>query len=113
MTRPALGLLFLPTLGRGVLLRGRGWRLLRHATILDAAKWADRPTPSTRFGPVGPLRRLREWAITQTMDRPPLHRIDECLTDQAFDAWVGEVVREVEDYLAKHAAFEAFLDGQE
>lgn len=47
------------------------------------------------------------------MDRPPLHRIDECLTDQAFDAWVGDVVREVEDYLAKHAAFEAFLDGQE
>jgi len=47
------------------------------------------------------------------MDRTPLHRIDECLTDQAFDAWVGEVVREVEDYLGKHAAFEAFLDGQD
>lgn len=41
----------------------------------------------------------------------PLHRIDECLSDQAFDAWVGDVVREVEDYLGKHAAFEAFLDG--
>jgi len=40
----------------------------------------------------------------------PLHRIDECLSDQAFDAWVGEVVREVEAYLGKHAAFEAFLD---
>jgi hypothetical protein len=45
------------------------------------------------------------------VDPTPLHRIDECLSDQAFDAWVGEVVREVEDYLGKHAAFEAFLDG--
>ena len=91
MTRPALGLLFLPTLGRGVLLRGRGWRLLRHASILDAANGRS----------------------LKALDQPPLHRIDECLTDQAFDAWVGEVVREVEDYLGKHAAFEAFLDGQE
>lgn len=40
----------------------------------------------------------------------PLNRIDECLSDQAFDAWVGEVVRDVEVYLGKHAAFEAFLD---
>jgi hypothetical protein len=47
------------------------------------------------------------------MEQTPLHRIDECLSDQAFDAWVGEVVREVEDYLGKHAAFEAFLDGLE
>ncbi len=45
------------------------------------------------------------------MNETPLHRIDECLSDQAFDAWVGDVVREVEDYLGKHAAFEAFLDG--
>ena len=59
------------------------------------------------------MRRLAGWAINEAMDRTPLHRIDECLSDQAFDAWVGEVVREVEDYLGKHAAFEAFLDGQD
>jgi hypothetical protein len=57
------------------------------------------------------LRRPPELAINGAVDHTPLHRIDDCLSDQAFDAWVGDVVREVEDYLGKHAAFEAFLDG--
>jgi hypothetical protein len=38
-----------------------------------------------------------------------LHRIDECLSEDWVDAWAGDVVAQVEAYLAKHAAFEAFL----
>ena len=38
-----------------------------------------------------------------------LHLIDECLSDNWIEAWAGDVVRQVEDYLGKHAAFEAFL----
>ncbi len=40
-----------------------------------------------------------------------LHLIDECLSEDWIGAWAGDVVRQVEEYLAKHAAFEAFLDG--
>jgi hypothetical protein len=42
-----------------------------------------------------------------------LLRIDDCLSDESFDAWARDVVGEVEAYLAKHAAFEAFLDGED
>ncbi len=40
-----------------------------------------------------------------------LHLIDECLSEDWIDAWAGEGVRQVEEYLGKHAAFEAFLEG--
>jgi hypothetical protein len=39
-----------------------------------------------------------------------LQRIDECLSEDWFDAWAGEVVLEVESYLRKHADFHAFLE---
>ena len=38
-----------------------------------------------------------------------LQRIDECLSEEWLDAWAGQVVCDVEEYLRKHAAFEAFL----
>jgi hypothetical protein len=38
-----------------------------------------------------------------------LHLIDDCLSEDWIDAWAGDVVRQIEDYLGKHAAFEAFL----
>ena len=47
------------------------------------------------------------------MEDARVHRIDECLTDGWLDTWAREVVAEVEGYLAKHAAFEAFLDGND
>ena len=40
-----------------------------------------------------------------------LHLIDECLSEDWIEAWAGDVVRQVEEYLGKHAAFEAFLEG--
>jgi hypothetical protein len=42
-----------------------------------------------------------------------LQMIDECLSEDWVDAWIGHVVGQVEDYLAKHAAFEAFLDDRD
>jgi len=42
-----------------------------------------------------------------------LLRIDDCLTEEAFDAWARDVVAQVEEYLAKHAAFESFLNGED
>ncbi len=42
-----------------------------------------------------------------------LERIDECLSEGWLDAWATEVVRDVEEYLRKHAAFEAFLGDED
>ncbi len=37
------------------------------------------------------------------------HRIDECLSDEWVDSWAAGVIVEIEAYLAKHAAFDAYL----
>ncbi len=42
-----------------------------------------------------------------------LHRIDECLSEDWLDEWARTVVRDVEEYLRKHAAFEAFLGDED
>jgi len=42
-----------------------------------------------------------------------LHRIDDDLREGALDEWIASVVEDVVAYLAKHAAFDAFLDEQE
>ncbi|MBW3592492.1 MAG: hypothetical protein KY396_02245 [Actinobacteria bacterium] len=39
------------------------------------------------------------------------HTIDDYLSETWIDAWVADVVAEVEDYLGKRAAFDAFLEG--
>ena len=43
------------------------------------------------------------------MDEARFHRIEECLSEEWLDDLAGTVVRDVEEYLRKHAAFEAFL----
>jgi hypothetical protein len=43
-----------------------------------------------------------------------LHLIADFLSEEWIGAWAREGVRQVEDYLAKHAAFEAlFGDGED
>ncbi len=42
-----------------------------------------------------------------------LHHIDDCLSEDWLDSWASEVVREIEAYLGKHAAFHAFLEGDD
>jgi hypothetical protein len=42
-----------------------------------------------------------------------LNFIADCLSEDWIDAWAREGVREVEDYLGKHAAFETYLETEE
>jgi hypothetical protein len=39
------------------------------------------------------------------------HTIDDYLSETWIDSWVADVVAEIEDYLGKHAAFDAFCEG--
>ncbi len=39
-----------------------------------------------------------------------LHRLDEDLADDALELWARAGVAELEEYLAKHAAFLSFLE---
>ena len=39
--------------------------------------------------------------------------VDRYLSEDWVDIWAAEGVREVEDYLCKHAAFDSLLDGDE
>ena len=43
------------------------------------------------------------------MDDRALHLIDECLSEDWVDSWAAGVIVEIEAYLAKHAAFDAYL----
>ncbi|HYY77162.1 MAG TPA: hypothetical protein VE644_12660 [Gaiellaceae bacterium] len=45
------------------------------------------------------------------MSNPGLHLIDDELREDWIDSWVTEGISEVESYLGKYAAFDAFLDG--
>jgi len=40
-----------------------------------------------------------------------LHRIEDDLSESWIEDWAGAGVAEIEDFLAKHAAFLAFLEG--
>lgn len=42
-----------------------------------------------------------------------LHSIEEYLSEDWIAEWAREVVGDVEAYLAKHAAFDAYSDGNQ
>jgi hypothetical protein len=42
-----------------------------------------------------------------------LHHIDDDLSETWVEDWAGAGIAEIEAYLAKHAAFLAFLDSEE
>lgn len=42
------------------------------------------------------------------MAKRELHLVDYYLSDAWIEDWASEVIREVERYLAKHAAFDQF-----
>jgi hypothetical protein len=49
--------------------------------------------------------------IEPTMDEPgTLHRIEEDLRDDWVERWAGDGVEAIERYLAKHLAFQVYLD---
>jgi hypothetical protein len=43
-------------------------------------------------------------------DRGTLHRIEEDLRENWVEEWAGDGVEAIEQYLAKHLAFQSFLD---
>jgi hypothetical protein len=45
------------------------------------------------------------------MSERGLHRIEDDLAETWLEDWAGAGVAEIEDFLAKHAAFLAFLEG--
>src|SRR3981081_1464541 len=47
------------------------------------------------------------------MSERGLHRIEDDLADTWLEDWAGAGVAEIEDFLAKHEAFLAFLDIKE
>jgi hypothetical protein len=47
------------------------------------------------------------------MSERGLHRIEDDLADTWLEDWAGAGVAEIEDFLAKHAAFLSFLESQE
>lgn len=47
------------------------------------------------------------------MSERGLHYIEDDLSDTWLEDWAGAGVAEIEEYLAKHAAFLRFLDSQE
>ena len=48
-----------------------------------------------------------------SMSERGLHRIEDDLADTWLEDWAGAGVAEIEDYLAKHAAFLSFLEARE
>lgn len=45
------------------------------------------------------------------MNEGTLHRIEDELGERWLEEWAGEGVAAIEEYLAKHLAFETFLEG--
>jgi hypothetical protein len=44
------------------------------------------------------------------VEERPLHRVAEELGESWIERWVDEGLAEIESFLAKHAAFHAFLE---
>ena len=51
--------------------------------------------------------------IIHGMSERGLHQIEDDLSETWLEDWAGAGVAEIESYLAKYAAFLAFLDNQE
>ena len=47
------------------------------------------------------------------MSERGLHRIEDDLAETWFEDWAGAGVAEIEEFLAKHAAFLRFIETQE
>ena len=55
----------------------------------------------------------RVVSIIPRMSERGLHRIEDDLAETWLEDWAGAGVAEIEDFLAKHAAFLSFLDTQD
>jgi hypothetical protein len=58
------------------------------------------------------MRSSRSSTDHSLMSDRGFHRIEADLEDSWLEDWVGVGIAELEAYLAKHAAFLSFLDGE-
>jgi hypothetical protein len=56
---------------------------------------------------------VRNRAHHAPMSERGLHQIEDDIADTWVEDWAGAGVAEIEEYLAKHAAFLSFLEGHE
>jgi hypothetical protein len=59
--------------------------------------------------PIGLWHRPVRVSIILSMSERGLHRIADDLSETWLEDWAGAGVAEIEEYLAKHAAFLGFL----
>ena len=69
------------------------------------------PVPKVR--PIGSCTVSKRAPIISRMSDRGLHRIEDDLSETWIEDWAGAGVAELEDYLAKHAAFRSFLEQQD
>jgi hypothetical protein len=63
--------------------------------------------------PIGPWCCPAAVPIIRGMSERGLHQIEDDLSDTWLEDWAGAGVAEIENYLAKYAAFLSFLDSRE
>jgi hypothetical protein len=63
--------------------------------------------------PIGPWRFTKITPIMRAVSERGLHRIEDDIAETWIEDWAGAGVAELEAYLAKHAAFLAFLESRE
>jgi hypothetical protein len=69
--------------------------------------------PAHEVEPNGPWRVGLSDPIISSMSERDLHRIEDELAETWVEDWAGAGIAELEEYLAKHAAFQIFLEGPE
>lgn len=63
--------------------------------------------------PIGPFPSRRTAPIIRAVSERGLHRIEDDLAETWLEDWAGAGVAEIEDFLAKHAAFLSFLEAED
>jgi hypothetical protein len=63
--------------------------------------------------PIGPWQPSEALPIILAVSDRGLHSIADDLSETWLEDWIGAGIAEIEAYLAKHAAFLAFLEARE
>ena len=63
--------------------------------------------------PFGPWQPSDVVPMISAVSDRGLHSISDDLSETWLEDWIGAGIHEIEEYLAKHAAFLAFLDSRD
>lgn len=63
--------------------------------------------------PIGPFSFVRTASIIRAVSERGFHRIEDDLAETWLEDWAGAGVAEIEDFLARHAAFLSFLEAED